>query len=211
MKKESHDKLIKIEVGMAIVLFLVGALAFFSGPSITGHVASDLNTQPVDMLIDESQLFELTTASPESFHITSFRLSGKIIGNGIAEAYLDNGRGQQLMILNNIKEKEQGMGGLTGITAQVVGETSNEEIELIEVPAKKTLVIKPAEVISQNPVSRPNEEQTLFKGEFDSRCIDTCFIEMEMGEDIGYNLIFRLEPGTQIHLTKIQYTIKEDE
>jgi len=209
MKKKSHDKLIKLEVGIAICLFLVGALAFFSGPGITGHVASDLNTQPVNMLIDESQLFELTTTSTETFHITSFRLSGTIIGDGIAEAYLDNGRGQQLMIFNNIKEKEKGMSGLTGITAKVVGE-GTEELELIEVPAKKTLLIKPAEVLNQNPISSPTEEQALFDGEFDSKCTDTCFIEMELGPGLGYNLIFRMEPGTQIHLTKIQYTIKEE-
>jgi hypothetical protein len=209
MKKNSHDKLKRIEISIAICLFLVGALAFFSGPGITGHVASDLNTQPVNILIDESQLFELTTDSIEPYYITSFRLSGSVIGEGAAEAYLDNGRGQQLMILNNIKNKETGMGGLTGITANVVGEGSEEQ-GFNEVAPQKTLKITPAEVLRQNPVNRPDEGQSAYSGEFDTACVDTCFIEMEMSKGLGYNLVFRVEPGTKIHLTKIQYTIKED-
>ena len=175
MKKETHKKFKKIEISIAICLFLVGALAFFSYPGITGHVASDLNTQQVNILIDESQLFELTTDSIEQYYITSFRLSGSVMGEGVAEAYLDNGRGQQLLIFNNIKNKETGMGGLTGITAKVVDE-GFEEQEFNEVAPAKTLKITSAEVISQNPISKPGEEQKTFDGEFDTKCIDTCFI-----------------------------------
>ena len=199
-----HEKLKKIEVGVAICLLLVGALTFFSYPSITGHVSSDLNTQLVDFMIDESQLFEITTDSVEPFFITSFRISGVFIGNGIVEAYLDNGRGQQILIYDNIREKKADS-GLGLITGGVIG----EEVEFEEVLPEKTLRIKPAEVLSENIKIQLKKGEETFSGEFDSQCIESCFIEMEMAQDVGYNLIFRVESGTKVHLTKIQYTIRD--
>ena len=203
MNKETVKKL---EMFVLVCLLLVGALTFFSYPGITGHVSSDLSTQKVDFKIDQSQLFELTTNSLGSFYITSFRISGSIVGEGVVEVYLDNGKGQQLLVFNNIRNIETGMGGLTGITAKVVGsdQTFNEIIP------QKTILIKPTTFINQNPsIELLADEKTINEG-FDAECDESCFIEMEMNNDLGYSLIFLIEPGTELYLTKIQYMIKEE-
>ena len=64
----NKEKLRKVEMFVVICLLLVGALTFFTQGGITGHVSSDLSTTEVDLLIPQSQVFELTTNSPESFY-----------------------------------------------------------------------------------------------------------------------------------------------
>ena len=202
----NKEQIKKVEIFAVICLLLVGVLTFFSYPGLTGHVSSDISTQSVDFLINQSQLFEITTDSVSSFHITSFRLSGLVIGDGIAEIYLDNRQGQWLLVFNNIRDKSGGMEGLTGITAKVVG----TDIDLNEIDPEKFLIVKPLNIINQGPINKPEEGQEVFDGAFESECDETCFIDMEMNHNLGYNLIFRVEPGVKIHLTKVQYIVKEE-
>ena len=203
---KGNEKAKKIEIFLVICLLLVGVLTFFSYPGITGHVSSDLNTQKVDLMIEESQVFEITADSKYPFYITSFRLSGSFMGDGASEIYLDNGQGQQLLVFSNIREKQTGMGGLTGITAKVIG--ADESFN--EIGPEKYLVLIPGDAVNQNPINKPGEDEEIFEGGFESECDDTCFIEMEMSQDLSYNLIFKMEQRTKIHLTKIQYMIKEE-
>ena len=201
----NHEQLKKVELFIVICLLLVGFLTFFPRIGLTGHVSTDLSTQHVDINIAKSQIFHITTSDAESFNIVSFKISGEIIGDGIAEVYLDNGQGQELLVFNNVKLKETGIGGLTGITAKVIG--VEEQFE--EVQPEKVLLIKPGEIIDNMLLTKPTEEEEVFNGNFESECDETCFIEMELNAQLGYNLIFKLEDGTSVHLTKIQYIVKE--
>ena len=203
--KKTNETIKRIEIITVICLLLVGALTFFSVPGITGHVSSKINSQPVDFLVDQSRLFELTTNSDDSFYITSFRISGKVIGDGIAEIYLDNGLGQQLLVFRNIEESFE-RGGMGLITGNYVG----AEQEFEEEKPEKTIIINSAEFLEIKPnLNFDREKYSSFNGGFDSACEQSCFIEMEMNRNTGYNLVFKIEEGTAIHLTKIQFTMKE--
>lgn len=200
--KTKHNKFQKLEVSILISLLLVGALTFFSYPGLTGHVSSDLSTQIVDFLVDQSQVFEISTDSGQ-FYIKSLRLSGEIIGEGVAEIWLDNSEGQRLLVFSNIREKDSGISSLTGITAKAVA--VGDEIKEDPVFEKK-ITLTASDYLNTGPATQIAKGQETFNGAFESECIDTCFIKMRMNKELRYNLIFRLESGTEIRLTKIQYT-----
>jgi hypothetical protein len=199
---EKRDKLRKIELFVAVCLLLVGMLTFFSYPGITGHVPTDLSTQKVDFMIDKSQILEMTTTSAEPFYITSLLISGEVEGDGVVEVYLDNGQGQQLLVFSNIRDKAKGLKGMTGITTHAVNVAEEEK-------TGTKLMLTPAGFTEQSPAANLTEEQEVFNSGFEGGCVDTCFIEMEMAKELGYNLIFKIESGTKLHLTKIQYTVRE--
>ena len=96
----------KLQITFGIIL-LLGIFTFaLNKPSITGHVLININRQSLDIVIDESQNFLLSSDSVEPFVITSFKVSGNITGDGQVKVYIDTGRGQRVLVFENIQKKE---------------------------------------------------------------------------------------------------------
>lgn len=196
------EKFKKIQLGVAISLLLVCTLMLFKNPSILGHYSADFKTQTLDIIIDKSQSYALTTTSQEPLYITSLRVSGEVIENGNVEIFIDNNAGQRLLVYKNIKKIEQGLAAVTGMA---VGPES------IEGPEQKMLLLKPLSQIAWNGAEISlSEEEEYVSGPFKNKCVDTCFIEMPLSSEFTYKLIFNIEPGTKLKINRIIYTLKDE-
>ena len=203
MEESTKSRIHQIEIIAAIVLLFVGVVSFFPNPGITGYVSVESKKQRVDLTIANSQSYILTTNSEEPFYLTSLKLSGEVIGEGIAKAYIAT-KEQNILIYSNVVKKDEGIGsvtGMEGITGNVVG--VDPELE------GDSLIIEHLENI-EGEIGVIREGETIIKGNFEDSCVDSCFIEMLLDKDIGYQLLFYVEEGTILKLNEISYTIRKD-
>jgi hypothetical protein len=202
MEESTKKKLHQIEIIGAIILLLVSVASFFPKPGITGYVSVETKKQKIDLTIANSQSYILTTNSQESFYITNLKISGKVVGNGIAKAYIMNAQGQKILIYSNIMEKTTGLDSITGmdkITGKAIGANSEETSD--------ELIIEHLENIETEQLTK---EGILTSGNFEDACIDSCFIEMMLNQDIAYQLLFYVEEGTILEVNEIVYTTRRD-
>ena len=197
MEEQSKKKIHQIEIIAAVVLLLVSIASFFPKPGITGYVSIESKKQKIDLTIANSQSYILTTRSQEPMYLTSLKLSGEVIGDGIAKAYI-SAKDQKILIYSNVIKKGKGLDTVTGmskITGNVVEVDAKDE-------AGEDLVIEHLENIEL--------DELLSKGNFEDACVDSCFIEMLLNKDIAYQLLFYVEEGTILNINEIVYTIRKD-
>jgi len=205
MEESTKTKLHQIEIMGAVVLLLISIISFFPKAGITGYVSVETKKQKIDLTIANSQSYILTTNSPEPFYITNLKLSGEVIGDGIAKAYIMNAQNQKILIYSNVMEKGQGLDEITGmdrITGNVVG-TDLEEI------SEEDLVIEHLENI-EGGLGGVTKDEMIYSGPFQDTCIDSCFIEILLNQDIAYQLLFYVEQGTILKINEIIYTTRKD-
>lgn len=203
MEESTKKKIHQIELIGAIILLLIAIVSLFPNPGITGHVSLETKKQKIDLTIANSQSYILTTSSEEPFYLTSLKLSGAIIGEGIVNVYITNNQGQKVLIYSNVVKKEQGLDTITGmdkITGLTVGDDSEE---------KDYLVIEHLENLKVQ-LGSISEDETIFSGSFENGCVDSCFIEMLLNKDTAYQLLFYVEEGTILKINEIVYTIRKD-
>ena len=204
MEKEERKKRIhEIEIAVAVILVLVSAAMLFPRPGITGYISYETKTHEINLTIANSQSYVLTTDSNEPFIVTSLRLSGEVIGDGIAKAYVSD-KDQKILIYSNVIKKGSGLGGITGMD-KITGEATAVDTETEE----SNLVIAHLENI-ETKLEEISEDETLSSGNFDLICIDSCFIDMLLNKDLAYTFMFYVEEGTILKINKIVYTIKKD-
>ena len=193
------DRLTKIKIAVAITAVLVLSVYIFNNPNVTGYVSTDFVMQNLNLTLTQSQKFALSSTSPEPFTLTSFKLSGEVIGDGRVEIYLDNRQGQELLIYNNLKTKDRGIGAITGFSIE--GEADEE--------AEKAayFLISPGEIIQNPELQELSEREETVSGTFENQCSDTCFIRMELSSSTAYDMVFKVESGTSLKINNIFYTI----
>ncbi len=203
MKEQTHNTIRKVQVFLAVSLLFVAVLFLFKDPGITGHFSADFRSQILDLEIGQSQKFLLSTNSEEPIYISSFRITGEVIGDGSVKVFIDNNAGQRILVYENIMKKEQGIPTITGMA--IAGPDIAEAIE------EKLILLRLLEEIEfvNTGLSLSADEEHL-EGTFNNKCVDTCFIEMPLSTDSSYELIFNIQPGTKLKLTKITYTLKND-
>jgi hypothetical protein len=120
----------KLEIFAAIVgIFAVGMLLLPTPVTFTGYV-SGLNltiySQNLDVLVDGSQSYTLATEG-NNLNLESFMIDGEVVGKGRVEILLDNGKGQQYLVYENILKKPDFSGPhmLTGVPSITAGITGN--------------------------------------------------------------------------------------
>ena len=114
--------------------------------------------------------------------------------------FLDTGKGQRILVYENIAKKEVGEGGLSAITGKAVGDIERENEN------DKWLVIKPIKVFLEKEVfDEIAEDEYLIDGTFNSQCKETCSINMEISRDIAYRLVFLVEDGTVLRISEVVY------
>lgn len=191
--------LLYVALGFVMVAF---ALTFFPNTSITGHVSVEAGYQSLDMLIEESQSYVISSDYEDSLIITFMRLSGEVIGDGRAEVIIDNGLGQRLIVYSNLEE-EQEPNLITGmksnkITGMVVGEEEMDKLSLLNLIERGKL----SDLSLELPKGR-----ILTKGKFANVCKHTCLMEMELSRDSNYILEFKVSEGTKLRLDNMIYGI----
>jgi len=195
----------KIQIFLVSALF-IGLMGYaFYNPSITGHVSANIYRQNLNLMINESQNFLLTSNELDSFFITSFKISGNITGNGQVKVYIDTGTGQKVLVYENMAgKKEDKNTGLISITGRV--------IEIVEArgvdEGVKRLVFRPIETLLEKEVfDEVGRDLILVNGAFTEQCIDTCFMHMEISKNISYRIVFLVEKGTVLRINDIVFQI----
>jgi hypothetical protein len=183
MEESTKKRIHQFEIIGAVVLLLVSILSFFPKTGITGYVSVETIKQKIDLTIVNSQSYIFTSNAIDPFYITTLKMSGEVIGDGIAQAYITDLQGNKILIYSNIVEKGQGLGGITGmdkITGNAIGTT--------EQGSEGDLVIEHLENIEGyfEPVSK---DETLTNGIFQDSCIDSCFIEILLNKDMAYQKV----------------------
>lgn len=192
--KKIHWK--KAQLFVAISLLFVATLFLFNDSGITGHVTADFRSQTLNLAVEQSQMFSLTTNQAEPIYISSFRMSGEVIGGGSVEAYIES-NGERLLIFKNVKEREQGLPSVTGLAVAA------------EPPAEEALLLlNYVDTLEWKEETSLSDAEEFIEGSFNNQCKDTCFIEMSVSSEQGYRLIFMIEPGTKLNIHKIIYTLK---
>ena len=210
MEESTKKKIHSIEIMVAVVLLLVSILSFFPNSGITGFVSLETKTQEINLTIANSQSYILTTGRKEPFYMTSLKLSGEVIGEGIVKAYMDNGQGERILIYSNVVKKGKGavaITGMHGISGNAVSVDS--EIEGSETEEEDYLLIDYLENIEEELGEIAEDEKTV-SGKFKYQCIDSCFIDMMLSEDLGYQLLFYVEEGTILKINEIVYGVRID-
>ena len=218
----------RLEIMVAIIGVFMIAMSLLPPPSLTGYVTG-LNTtfymQELGLTIDSSNSYTLTTLDGD-LHLSSFMLSGEVFGDGRVEILLDNGKGQQYLIYENVKRQKEfkTRNLITGISAGITGKavsgtiedeyTSNESETDVNEAKEGTekigtfLAITPKKLLHYEftPLNKGDE---ILKGLFYSECTETCEIPRFMFYSDSYELIFRLESGTSIRIDELKYTLYE--
>jgi hypothetical protein len=131
-------------------------------------------------------------------------LTEEVIGEGSVEVFIDNKDGQRVMVYNNVKRKEGGLPAVTGMAVAAGGDIDDSPAETL------ILLNSLGEIEWRKPGLALSAEEEYAAGAFNNKCVDTCFIEMPLSDANSYELIFNIEPETQVRLTKITYTLKND-
>lgn len=203
MKESTKKRVHEIEIIAAATLILVSVALLFSRPGITGYISYETKIHKIDLTIANSQSYVLTTDSNNPFYITSLKLSGDVIGDGVVKAYLSS-NDQKILIYSNTVKKKRGLQGITSmsrITGRVIGTDSESE--------EDGIVIAYLENIEEGPEAIA-EDEILSSGKFEDSCADSCFIELLLNKDTSYQLLFYIEEGTILNLNEIVYTVKKD-
>ena len=174
------DNLLKAEViGALLIVSLIGIGMF--GSRTTGFIPMDVSREPLNLVIDHSQLY--TMAMNESANLYSFSVSGSVSGNGTAYVFLDNRNGQRLLVYSNV-QIPQDIGGARFITGMATAE------------------IEPGRALNdQIPLE---EGEVLMMGPFVDECVETCSISPDFSSD-AYDMVFVVQPGTQLQIDSISY------
>jgi len=211
VKKPHKDLLFKIEVFSATMLVLV-LLVFLVAPytmaeypavpsvtGITGYISADMNVQSLNIVMEKSQSYILTTNSEESFYLTSFRLSGETSGNRV-EIWLEVD-GQRQLVFTNLREKREQSNLITGMLTGVPEET---------VPLEDaSLILDETDETVEGFATPIPEDMEVVGGAFNNECTDTCFIGIPMSPNAPIKLIFKLDSSAKLTVDELTYTIEE--
>ncbi len=222
VKEPTKNKLLLIE-GMLVVMLLifVGAFAldkFFPTPEVStgtdvpgivGFVPVEIKSQPIDLVAEEPTSFVLFSDKQEQFALTSLRLSGTVTGEGRAEILLDNGRGQELLIYSNIKQKKGNLITGMSVTSEEEGAPLPEDVPINEVAEGQAWIKITEEAgLDERPAEQLGEDKKAVQGEFQHACLDTCYMNMKMREGLYYMLKVRVDPGTKVKINELKYTLE---
>ena len=194
---------------LALGIFI--AIISFSlfNPTITGFVPATILTQNLSISINQSQDFLVTSESQSRFTVTSLKISGNISGNGKVKVFLDNGKGEEVLIYENV-EKSRESKGLVSVTARVI-EPNKKEQGQKESLDSKALILKPL----KNPLRKEeftdtNDTNNIVNGPFFNQCIETCAMSMKLSKGISYRLVALVEENTTLTIKEIIYQIEEE-
>ena len=209
------DKRFKIQIFVASASILAFLVFTFNKPSITGHVSANFYRQNLSLEMDHSQNFLLTSDNIEPYFITSLQLSGEILGNGQVKIYIDNGKGQRLLVYENIIRKGTSSGGFSGITASgglsgISGNAVKEGDNSAKENNDKWLIVKPINVLLEKETfNKLDANDKLTSGTFSQKCMESCTISMEISRSVAYRLVFLVEKGAVLKINELSFQTKE--
>ena len=190
-KNKTHHVEILIVACLIFVLggiFVINNTNFAKGNLITGFVSSDVITEDLNLIIDSSQ--EYVLSSENGFKASSLKISGNVEGDGAVKILFEDYDGNQKLVYSNIKEKKRDGNLITGFA----------------VANSCDITIIPGD--SLGPVACDlSEDQFLVYGPFRDECVESCFIDVEFSPEKKNKLIFQLSEDTAVQISSISYTV----
>jgi len=174
-----------IELSVICVLLLVMALLVVNQPSITGYMATETFTQKLNLGISESRLIGVESLSSEPIKLSSLKISGKVIGDGLAEVYMVD-EYKRLLVYSNLQKKKINVPPITGMTTGAMKVYEKEKLN--------------------GQIVKPENYETI-EGAFNQECVETCFIDEKKSS--FHDLEVWVQPGTEIIITELRYSIIE--
>ena len=203
MEEDKKKRIYQVEIALVVVLVLVSIVSFLPNSGITGFVSIETKMQPINLTLANSKSYILTTENSE-FTLLSLKVSGEVIGPGIAMIYIDDGQNEHL-IYSNVEDKKTGGMAITGF-GRLTGNAINIEDGTVE---PDYLVLDYLEDLNVQ-FDTIGEDKRAVSGTFLEECQDTCYIEMLMNKDTAYQLKFFIEKGTILKVNEIVYSVRED-
>lgn len=169
-----------------IVFFALMSTLVFSGPSITGYVATETFSKPLNIHMAESQRFFLETDGVIS--LSALAVSGKIDGDGLVNVYLVDDEENRLLVFSNKAKTSTAMTHITGLSIVDVSITEGQKLDLIE---------------------SLDDSYVTSSGSFVNQCEETCLVDPNVFTGDRFTLDFIVEPGTQYTLTGVRYSVAQ--
>lgn len=174
---ESH----RLVLSLLIAVALIGTM-LFSNPTITGYVPTEVESQHLALMIDESERFVLR--SNASIEFSSFSISGEVIGQGYVTVNLVSGQNKWLVFANK-RKRGASMEQITGFSALEVSE--GKRLDRIE--------------------TLPDGYQA-WSGAFQTQCVETCVLNPVDFSGTQAHLEISVEPGTVLKISELQFVRK---
>lgn len=194
MSDNTKKSLRRFEYVFVIVLIVAVPLLFFR-PSITGFVASDTKAQILNMNFTESQALNLASNNG-SIYISSFSISGEVIGDGGIAIYLVNDKNTRSLVYSNVGQKKK----VSPLTGAATGIAAAHAVEVIQ---EGGLVIEEGEKLQWPGKIGENYAS----GSVTAVCIDSCYLSSDDYTASSFKLQIFVEPRTTFKLQEILYTI----
>jgi hypothetical protein len=172
-------------LGIIVVLALLATI-LFTGPSITGYVATETFSKPLNIKIAESQRYFVE--SEVDIALTAFALSGKVDGEGLVNVYLVDESENKLLIFSNKAKSSTAMTHITGLAIIDVKLTAGKKLDLIE---------------------SLDDKYVTSSGSFVNQCEQTCLLNPTIFNGDKFTLDFIVDPGTEFTVTNVRYTIAQ--
>ncbi|MAF37152.1 hypothetical protein CL622_08630 [archaeon] len=183
---------------ISIIAVVMGTILFFRDPSITGNVPVDMEVQTINLRLDQSQAYLLTTKQTEPFILNSFRVTGRVVGQGMASIYIRNSKGQRVLVYTNVDEikPDASLAKFTGLAVDS-GQRGTGKSEY-------GIVLESIGAVDFYSES-DGREQTFVAGEFQDACKDSCNIQLYLDFETGYEMVFNVEEGTRLEVDSVSY------
>ena len=194
---EAKEILRKAEIAIGVTIILIIVFIFIpSNSPITGFVPADMTLQNLDILLDKSAAYELSSITGEPIYLNGFRLSGEVIGNGSIAVYLRPEGGRDYLVYTNIGHRETKGNLITGMAAASAAEEdeSNRNGLLIE---------EKGNLINLKPTTK-----AVKLGIFDNECAETCYLPAEDFNSASFIMSVYLEQGVVVRLDELSYTLE---
>lgn len=216
MKKTIHKldqariRFVKAEFAVLMICLVLLALVF-SRPEIIGYASTNVHSQNLNLMIEDSQRFYLRSINQQPVHLTSLTISGEVIGEGTAAIYLENQEGLRHLIYKNLKRKDSTHNRITGTSIAGSGIFSGGSVTGDTVPLSEEEPI--LDLVEGSLLSGfeplPQEYKTV-PGKFNHVCVESCLLQAKTFVGPRFMLDFYVEPGTRLIITDIVYTTLEE-
>lgn len=167
-------------------LILTAAL-YFSKATITANLVVDVHRLPVEIIAEKSQSFIVSLPSFVPFELNSFAVSGKVVGNGRARVYIDDGNGLRYLVYSN----EAGASSVLNVDNEF-GTAKDDDLQI----AKYRDIADGSTTAS---------DMIVLSGYFRRACSETCHLPEGKFNSGRYELLVFVDEGTTVILNELLY------
>lgn len=169
---------------LGAVVFGVILFSLFVGKAnITGFVPAESFSQKLDMDVESSQRFVISSEAG-ALKLSSLSMSSIVYGDGLVNVYLSDGVTRWL-VFSNKKRQGSSFEHITGMAVSSLDIAPGEKLDKIE--------------------SLP-DGYTTRSGAFPNECIETCVLDPGLFARSSLYLDVILEPGTSLHISEIRFS-----